>query len=95
MTLNNLANLYIKNKQLKEAKEAYIEALNLYRDLAKQNTSAYGINYANTIVFGVHLLKEPMSNLKEAKEYLLMFKNNFKAKALLKQIEALENNNKI
>jgi tetratricopeptide (TPR) repeat protein len=95
ITLNNLAVLYSDNNQLKKTKEVYLEALKLYKDLAKQNPRVSGIDYVRTIIIGVTLLKEPKSNLKEAKKYLKIFKNNLNAKQLLKIIKRLDSNKRL
>ena len=41
MTLNNLANLYSATQRMKEAEQAYAEALAIRRKLAEANPDAY------------------------------------------------------
>ena len=49
IVLGSLANIYAKQNQLQEAEEAYNEALQLYRELAQNNPSAYNPYVAGTL----------------------------------------------
>jgi cytochrome c-type biogenesis protein CcmH/NrfG len=48
-TLNNLGNLYSNTQRLKEAADAYSEALQTQRNLAKDNPQAYLPDVARTL----------------------------------------------
>ena len=49
MTLNNLGILHKNTNDLKQAQDYYEEALEIYRDLAKQNPEAYKPDVAMTL----------------------------------------------
>ncbi len=74
MSLNNLTLLYNQINQIKKSKEIYMEALKIYKELAKNNFQAYGIKLANSLVMGVDLLNQPIRDLYEAEEILKEFR---------------------
>ena len=49
MTLNNLAGLYSNTERMKDAEDAYKEALETYRQLANTNPAAYQLYVAFTL----------------------------------------------
>ncbi len=48
-TLNNLANLFSDTQRMREAEEAFVEALSIYRKLAETNPGAYLTDVAMTL----------------------------------------------
>jgi len=89
-----LALLYDKVNRVKEAEEAYLEALEIYRALAKNNPQAYGIDLANSLVMGVDLLKQPIVSLDDAQDILKSFRGIPEAEWLLGTIEKLRKREK-
>jgi tetratricopeptide (TPR) repeat protein len=66
-TLNNLAILYRATQRIKEAEEAYREALSIYRELAQANPEAYR-PYVATTLNNLALLYSDTQRMKEAEE---------------------------
>jgi len=87
--LGSLANRYAKQNQLEKAEEAYNEALGLYRALAQNNPSAYGIALAKIIIIGVYSVGLAKENLDEAEEILKAFEGVYEAEKLLRLIAEL------
>jgi len=78
MTLNNLAAFYADDSsKRKEAEEAYVEALQIYRALAKENRAVYARDCANILVMGVDLFGAPKTNLDEASRLLEVYPDNY------------------
>lgn len=73
-----------------EAIREYEEALKIYRELAKENPRTYEIDYAKTLIIGVHLFKKNKNNLKEARKILNNYPGVYQAQRLLKRIDNLE-----
>ncbi|MCX6580055.1 MAG: tetratricopeptide repeat protein [Candidatus Aminicenantes bacterium] len=71
-TLNNLGNLYSNTTRFTEAEKAYVEALEIYRQLAATNLSAYLPDVANTLnnlgILNINHKKyaDALSNFREA-----------------------------
>ncbi len=70
VVLNNLASLYYKVNRVEEAKKAYLEALKIYRALAKTNPQAYNSDVADTLN-NLALLYDKVNRVKEAEEAYL------------------------
>jgi tetratricopeptide (TPR) repeat protein len=66
-TLNNLAILYRATQRIKEAEEAYREALSIYRELAQANPEAYR-PYVATTLNNLALLYSDTQRMKQAEE---------------------------
>src|SRR5271157_6019076 len=67
MTLNNLAALYSATQRMKEAEEAYREALSTYRQLAQANPEAY-LPYVAGTLNNLAILYSATQRMKEAEE---------------------------
>ncbi len=67
-TLNNLALLYHNTQRLKESEQYYIEALEIYRRLAKENPEAYEPDVANTLN-NLAALYSHTQRFKESEQY--------------------------
>jgi len=69
MTLNNLANFYSKDSsKRKEAEDAYVEALQIYRALAKENKAVYWPDVAMTLNNLAAFYADDSSKRKEAED---------------------------
>ncbi len=90
MTLNNLAVLHSAKNEFPQALEKYEEALKIYRELAKENPNSYEIEYAKSLLMGVDLFNRDKSDLMEAKQILVKYKQIPYAQKFIKMIEQIE-----
>ena len=93
MTLNNLGVIYYQINNRKEAEQAYKEALAIRKILAENNPSAYEIDYAQTMTFGIFCLGKDPKDVQQIKATLQKYPNNSQAIALLERIKSREEEN--
>jgi len=82
--------LHSDKHEYEAALNAFNEALEIRRQLAKVNPSVYDIDYANTLILGAMLSDNNKSNLTEAKRLLEKYPHVYRAQELLKIIQELE-----
>jgi len=88
--LNNLAALRYKLNQNQQALKEYEEALKMRKNLVKKDINVFGIDYAESLIFGVYYFNQPEKNLNEAKKILQNFRGISKAERLLKMIKTVK-----
>jgi tetratricopeptide (TPR) repeat protein len=88
-TLDNLAYLYADSDRLDEAERAYDEALALYQKLIYVDSSRYGLDYANSIIFAFYCTNNPKYDLDRAEEILRLYIGVPRAEQLLEFIKDL------
>jgi len=90
ITLTNFANLQKIKNEFPDALNKYEEALKIYEFFAKKNPMRYEIDYARSLMMGVDLFNQKISNLSIAKNILFKYKNVPSAIKLLEFIEGIE-----
>lgn len=91
--LYNRSFLYYQIYNQKEAEKAYEEALAIREILAKNNPSAYEIDYLQTLIFGIDCLGKELKEIEQIKATLQKYPNNSQAIALLERIKSWEEEN--
>ena len=93
-TLINLANVYKETEKNDLAITEYNKALKIKELLYKENEKIFGIDFARALIIGYNQsFNKSIESLNDAEKILKNYKNNAKAKRLIKFIDTLKNRN--